>query len=249
MKVSVCLATYNGEKHIKDQLDSILCQLSEHDEIIISDDGSTDDTRNIILSYGDPRIKLFVHKASNTVKNRPINYQVTKNFENALQNVSGDIIFLSDQDDVWAKTKVKEILAVFEFQNVNLTLHDAILVDGQDQIIADSYFQILRSKPGFVNNIIKNSYLGCCMSFDKSVLNKALPFPQNLIAHDMWLGLIAERVGKVAFIDQKLISYHRHESTVTSSGKKSRHSNLFKLKYRCQFVFQYLSRTVVLKLT
>lgn len=248
MNISVCLATYNGEKHIREQLDSILCQLSPNDQIIISDDGSTDNTRNIILSYGDSRIKLFEHKTSIPIKNQHPSYLVTKNFENSLLYATGDIIFLADQDDVWAKTKVQEILTLFEVQKVNLVLHDAVLVDGQHQIIADSYFQILRSRPGFLKNVIKNSYLGCCMAFDKTILQNSLPFPQNLIAHDMWIGLIAERIGNVAFIDRKLITYRRHESTATTSGNKSKNHLMFKLKYRFQFVFQYVSRLISLRI-
>lgn len=247
MKISVCIATYNGEKYIKDQLDSILCQIGNEDEIIISDDGSTDDTQNIILSYGDPRIKLFKHKTTVSNKNQPTIYRVTKNFENALQNASGDIIFLSDQDDVWERTKVQEIRKIFEVQKANLVIHDAMLINEQHKLIGDSYFQLLNSRTGLAKNIFKNSYLGCCMAFDKTVLKSALPFPKNLIAHDMWLGLIAERIGQVAFTDQKLIKYQRHESTVTTSGNKSKNSIMFKIGYRVQFILQYLKRIILLK--
>lgn len=247
MTISVCIATYNGEKYIREQLDSILCQIGNDDEIIISDDGSTDDTRGIILSYGDPRIKLFEHKTTISNKNRPTIYRVTTNFENALKNASGDLIFLSDQDDVWERTKVQEVLVRFEIENVRLVVHDAIVVDEKQQIINDSYFQILQSRPGLVKNTFKNSYLGCCMAFDKTVLKSALPFPKNLIAHDIWLGLIAERTGQVVFFDQKLIKYQRHESTVTTSGNKSKNSIIFKLKYRVQFLALYLSRIILLK--
>ena len=248
MYISVCIATYNGEKYIKDQLDSILCQLSANDEVIISDDGSTDNTMDLILAYSDPRIKLFTHSRSLYDDGKHISNRVTKNFENALSRATGDIIFLSDQDDIWEETKVKEILTVFETQKINLILHDAILTDGQNNILGNSYFKIVKSRPGFVKNMIKNSYLGCCMAFDKTTLKNSLPFPRHLIAHDMWLGLIAEGTGNVALIDQKLITYQRHPSTVTTSGNKSKFKILFKLKYRIQFVVQYVSRIIYLKL-
>ena len=120
MKISVCLATYNGEKYIKEQLDSILPQLSANDEIIISDDNSTDDTINIIRSLNDERIKIYVNKTKGIVKN----------FENALNNASGDIIFLSDQDDVWKNDKVKKILSAFSSDNsLTLVFSNAEIID------------------------------------------------------------------------------------------------------------------------
>lgn len=247
--ISVCIATHNGEKYIRNQLDSILCQLSSNDEVIISDDGSGDNTIGIIQSYHDPRIKLINHKKSLSKKNQHPSYLATKNFENALSLAKGDIILLSDQDDVWEKTKVKEIFTVFETQNTNLVLHDAVLTDEQNNIIADSYFKILNSSPGLKKNMIRNSYLGCCMAFDKTVLKKTLPFPKHLIAHDMWIGLIAEQTGNVAFIDQKLISYRRHESTATTSGNKSTNSILFRINYRIEFFIQFILRIIYLKLT
>lgn len=94
--ISVCMATYNGEEYIKEQLESILCQLGEMDEIIISDDGSTDNTLNIIESYNDSRIKIHI----NTGK-----HGFVYNFENALQKAKGEYIFLSDQDDIWLPEK------------------------------------------------------------------------------------------------------------------------------------------------
>ena len=120
MKISVCLATYNGEKYIKEQLDSILPQLSANDEIIISDDNSTDDTINIIRSLNDERIKIYVNKTKGIVKN----------FENALNNASGDIIFLSDQDDVWKNDKVKKILSAFSSDNsLTFVFSNAEIID------------------------------------------------------------------------------------------------------------------------
>lgn len=245
MKISICIATYNGEKYLKEQLDSILCQLTKNDEIIISDDGSTDNTISIISSYCDTRIKILHNNVYQNFKTK--SSRVTKNFENALNYATGDYIFLSDQDDIWEKTKIISSLKLFIEKKINLIVHDAILIDNNNIVINDSYFKILHSKSGFVKNIIKNSYLGCCMAFDKNILIKTLPFPEKLIAHDIWIGLIAERIGKVAFIDNKMIYYRRHDSTVTSSGFKSSHSLFFKLNYRIQFLIMYLSRTKSLR--
>ena len=96
--ISVCVATYNGEKFIREQIESILCQLSSDDEIIVSDDGSTDGTIVIINCIGDKRIRII---------EGPRKHSPTFNFENALKEAKGDYIFLADQDDVWKTNKVE----------------------------------------------------------------------------------------------------------------------------------------------
>ena len=88
--ISVCMATYNGEKYLREQVGSILTQLGENDELVVSDDGSTDSTIDILKSYNDPRIKIFINTGR---------HGVNSNFENALRHADGDYIFLSDQDD------------------------------------------------------------------------------------------------------------------------------------------------------
>ncbi|MBP2283099.1 glycosyltransferase involved in cell wall biosynthesis [Flavobacterium sp. CG_23.5] len=245
MKISVCMATFNGEKFIKEQVQSIIKQLSATDEIIISDDGSTDETINIISAFLDPRIRLVQNDSSQFKPNKQSrSYQVTRNFENALSYATGDYIFLSDQDDVWEEDKVEGCLLLLKDKKINLIVHDANVVDESDNVIARSYFEKVKSQKGFFRNIIKNSYLGCCMVFDRRILLKSLPFPKDLIAHDMWIGLIAEKNGKVAFVDNKFIRYKRHSAAVTASGMKSDNSLNFKIRYRVQFILQYLKSFV-----
>lgn len=239
-KISVCIATFNGEKFIEDQLKSIIKQLSNDDEIIISDDGSFDGTIRIISAFSDQRIKLIQNDVSvRKFAQQSKSYQVTKNFESALKRATGDFIFLSDQDDVWEDDKVKDCIMLFKDSNCNLIVHDATVLDESGTVIAPSYFEKVKSQKGFFKNIIKNSYLGCCMVFDRDVLLKSLPFPDNLIAHDIWIGLTAERYGKVAFLEKKLIRYQRHSAAVTASGMKSINSLYFKIRYRVQLVIQW----------
>jgi len=247
MKISVCMATYNGEKYIKEQLDSIIPQLTDQDEIIISDDGSTDKTCDIIESYSDPRIKLVknLEKSASKIR-RYKTYVVTRNFENSLQFATGDYIFLADQDDIWEDTKVSHLCSLLS-DDLDLIVHDARVVDENGDIISSSYFQILHSQKGFVKNIAKNSYLGCCMVFNKKTLCAALPFPKALVAHDMWIGLIGEKIGKVLFLDKKLIQYRRHSSTATTSGKKSHQKLIFRMQYRFELIIQYIERVILLK--
>ena len=227
-KISVCIATYNGEKYIKEQLDSIICQLGEDDEIIISDDESNDNTIQIIENFKDPRIKIFSHSP-----NRKTKYRfdlTTRNIENALSKAQGDFIFLADQDDIWVENKAKKIIPLFE--KYSLILHDCTIIDNSKKVLHESYFKLIKSKSGIINNLIKNSYLGCCMAFKKSILKKSIPFPISPIPHDIWIGLIAELKENVFFSNEKLIQYRRHENNLSSSSLKSNNSICFKLKYR-----------------
>ena len=106
------MATYNGGKYIKEQIDSILLQLKEEDELVISDDGSIDDTVQIIKSYSDPRIRLFFHLKPSDQNEWSKPALISSNFENALRRAKGDFIFLSDQDDIWLPNKVERGVSV-----------------------------------------------------------------------------------------------------------------------------------------
>ncbi len=229
MKVSVCMATYNGEKYIKKQIDSIVFQLSENDEIIISDDSSSDRTIEIIKGYIDSRIKVY---ENNKFKN-PI-----YNFENAIKHSTGDIIILSDQDDIWKYNKVDVIKKYLN--NYDCVLHNAELVNQFEEGLNKNLFELNKSKKGIIRNIIKNSYVGCCMAFKKEILKKALPFPRNLPMHDSWLGLISEIYGKVIFLEESLIQYRRHDKNLSSTGDKSNRKIILKIKERVSLVYNLM---------
>lgn len=229
--ISVCMATYNGEKYIKEQLSSILSQLSEKDEIIVSDDSSTDKTVEIIESFQDKRIKIL---KKNKFR------QPNLNFENALKYSKGDIIFLSDQDDVWVKNKVEIILN--QLKKYDLIVSDAFITDKKLNITNESLFSEVNSNRGILKNIIKNTYYGCCMAFKREVLKKALPFPKTReIGHDLWLGIIADRYFKVKFLKEKLIYFRRHENTLTTI-KKSKRRLIVKLLGRVKVLYYFLKK-------
>jgi glycosyltransferase involved in cell wall biosynthesis len=173
--VSVCVATYNGSKYIKEQLDSILIQLTENDEIIVSDDCSTDNTLEIIREYQDERIKIIIN---NGLKGH------TYNFENAIKNASGDYIFFSDQDDVWLPGKVEKLLSLLE--NYSAVFSDAIVVDENLNPLYNSFFVERRVGRGIIKNFFKNTYFGFGMAFRIDLIKYAIPFPvQNEMGHDM----------------------------------------------------------------
>ena len=233
--VSVCMATYNGEKFLKKQLESILCQLSDNDEIIISDDNSTDNTLNIIESFCDSRIKIFKNKKKSFVKNTY--YYVTSNFENAIINANGNFIFLADQDDIWCENKVSQCLK--HLYHNELVLHDSVIVNEKEEKIKKSYFELNKSAPGLTRNLIKNSYLCCCMAFRKEIIPTVLPFPKE-VPHDIWFGLVCEKKFKVKFIDEKLLLYRRHGNNISASEKESKNSLLYKISYRLRILFHLI---------
>lgn len=226
------MATYNGEQFIKSQIDSILSQLKSYDELIISDDGSQDSTISIIESYNDERIKLY-HNEDNS--GRP-----TENFQNALYRAKGNIIFLADQDDIWLEKKYLRMLQLLS--NYDLVISDSILVDENLNELQNSFFRFHGSKKGVIKNALNNSYFGSCMAFRNTVLNYALPFPKTReIGHDIWIGLVAEMVGKVHFLPEPLILYRRHAQAVTAHGiGKSRRGLLTKIWSRF-IVLKYVS--------
>lgn len=205
--ISVAMATYNGEKYIKEQLDSILHQLGKNDELVISDDGSTDGTLSILASYSDSRIKIF----------KGPGLGVKQNFANAIEKCNGRYIFLADQDDIWIDDKVNKILRVFEKEKCSCVIHDAIVFNSNNgEIITDSFYKLRKSKNGVIKNIWKNSYIGCCMAFDSKMKNKILPIPNDIEMHDQWIGLLNDKYGKNIFIDDKLLKYRRHNDNVSS---------------------------------
>lgn len=206
-KISVAMAVFNGEKYLKDQIFSILVQLKKNDELVISVDESSDGSLEILkqLSKEDNRIKLI----------KGPNSGVIKNFENAILNCTGDYIFLSDQDDLWVKDKVLKVSSYLKNKDIVLVLHDAKVADKDLNVICESFFDLRKSKSGILKNIFKNSYIGCCMAFKSELKKKILPFPKSIPMHDQWIGLIAERYGKVKFLKEPLIIYRRHEQNNT----------------------------------
>lgn len=233
--VSVCMATYNGERFIKEQIDSILCQLAAEDELIISDDGSTDKTLEIIDSYKDERIKVLHHVCDRSFSGHE---KATANFENALEYAHGDYIFLSDQDDIWFEDKVKlclKNLQISDFVFHNLKNFES----GKEDSVLVFDKNLSKLAQNWITNIIDCHYLGCCIAFKKELLRTFLPFPYKLTGHDYWISSLALRYFKVSYIPEPLI-YHRRYIGAVSYKKKN--SFLFKIKYRLVLFFQILFR-------
>jgi glycosyltransferase involved in cell wall biosynthesis len=215
--VSVCMATYNGEKYVREQLDSILSQLKPDDEVVVSDDSSSDSTVDVIKSIPDKRIRLSV---GNTFRD-PI-----KNFQNCLKLAMGDYIFLSDQDDIWLPEKYSKMMALLS--EYDLVISDSIIVDEQLKEIEPSFFRFFGSGKGLLKNMARSAYYGSCMAFNRKLLERSLPFPDTQeIGHDLWIGLVGEMTGKVLFYKEPLLLYRRHASAFTHTGLSKSKRNLF----------------------
>lgn len=224
-RISVCLATFNGERFIREQLESILLQLNDDDEVIVSDDTSEDRTLDIVKSFGDHRVKIFPGQTYRS----PI-----RNFENALRKSTGEYVFLADQDDLWRTGKVIDMLSAL--QDADLVLSDCTVIDADGEEIHSSFFKLNGSRKGLLRNIWRNSYLGCCMAMRRKVLQKCLPFPEFTPMHDWWIGVVAETFFTVKFIHQPLLGYRRHGVNATPTGEGSRYSYFQRLAFRVNLI-------------
>jgi glycosyltransferase involved in cell wall biosynthesis len=203
MKISIALATYNGAQYISEQLASIQKQTLLPDELVISDDCSTDDTVSIIKSFARKapfKVKLLVNQK---------NQGVTQNFNNALLATTGDITFLCDQDDVWFDNKLK-VMKEFVKNNSSylLFMNDAMITNKYLEPTGMSkYDQINNAKIGMDSFV-----MGCCCCIKRELLEYCLPIPNGLSAHDDWLVNIADGLGKKITTTSILQYYRRHEN-------------------------------------
>lgn len=232
IRVSVAMATYNGQKYIKEQIDSILINLTENDELIISDDGSTDRTIEIVKYYmeNDSRIKLY---------DGPHN-GVKQNFANAIKKATGKYISLADQDDVWMPNKLQEVVNVLENKkDITLVIHNCEIVNEKLEKSNKTFFEFRNSGKGIIKNIWKNTYIGCCMAFKNEIKEKILPIPNDIEMHDQWIGVLNDKYGKSYFLDKCLIKYRRHDDNVS----QMKHYGIVKmLKNRLIFIYRILNK-------
>lgn len=214
-ELSVCMATYNGGRWVREQLASILRQLGPGDEVVVSDDGSTDDTIDVVRSFADPRVRVLDGNAFRSP---------TRNFENALRHARGALVALSDQDDVWLDGRVALLRERLSRPgpSVRLVALDALVTDEVGAVTDPSLFRKIGARPGLLKNVYDNSYVGACLAFTRGLLDVALPFPAGIPMHDMWLGLLAELFGEVEFVHRPMLAYRRHGANATSFRREFR---------------------------
>ena len=218
MIISVCIAAFNGANYIREQVMSVLPQLSEDDEVVVSDDGSTDDTVEILESINDRRIKICQNEGK---------HGFIWNFENALRKAKGDVIFLCDQDDIWKPEKVK--VALQALKDHDIVLHDAEIIDKDGVKTGILYSDGLHKRQGFWSNLWKTRWLGCCMAFRRNVLEYALPFPSHLVGHDGWISVVGLARFDYYYIPDVLMWYRRHGDNASTASERSESSLYYML--------------------
>ena len=222
-KIDVLLATYNGEKYLKEQIDSILEQTYKNIRLIISDDCSKDRTPEILKEYqqNDDRIELHIQKS---------NLGVVKNIEFLLKQVKSPYYMLADQDDYWLPEKVEKSLEKLKKENVDLVFGDLEVVDKNLKTMYSSFndYMLLTRKinkyiDSYKVNYLYNCVTGCTVLAKKETIEKILPVPTNSkrLIHDHWIGLMVALNGKLAYIPEKYIKYRQHGNNEVGTEKIS----------------------------
>jgi hypothetical protein len=169
--------------------------------------------------------------------------KISQNVENALKNASGDVIFLSDQDDVWCDNKVNIVLE--HLKNCDCVVHDCFVVDDSLKFNGITMYQFIKPKNTFIGTLYRSSFMGCCMAFNKSILQKSLPFPQYPIEHDTWIGINSLSFGRVKHIQEKLIYYRRHFNNVSPCAEGSKNSLAIKILRRLYMLLAIMDVNVI----
>lgn len=220
MKISVALAAYMGEQYIVPQLLSVLSQLGESDEVVVSDDYPDGDTRRAVMSLNDSRIKYIEGPGKG----------VCPNFEHAMRACTGDVIFLCDQDDVWLPGKVERVMREFD-GGAQLVIHDASITDAELHVTDKSAFALHGISTSFFKTLLRNTWPGCCMAFDRSLLSTALPLPGDVPMHDWWIALAAmKKKLRICVITEPLILWRRHGGNVTGGKTRTEDKLLWRLR-------------------
>ena len=205
--VSIAVATFNGAKYLTQQLDTLVAQSYQNIEIIVSDDGSTDNTLSILEMYGRKYSNFFVY-----TNEEP--HGVKRNFENALKYCKGTYIAFSDQDDIWMLNKIERL--VNEIGEYAAIYHNSLFIDKDENSLNKSLGEATNSYTGFDARsfLLFNCVSGHALLFHRKVLHKVLPFPDARY-HDWWLAFIATQNGGIKYLNEILVKYRQHENSQT----------------------------------
>jgi glycosyltransferase involved in cell wall biosynthesis len=212
--VSVCLATYNGARHIEDQLRSILEQLTATDEVVLVDDASTDDTVARVRALGDARVRIV---------EQPQNRGYVRTFEYALREARGELLLLSDQDDVWTAGRVAAMVAALV--DVDVVATNLATLDGPESIRGPYGQRDWRLRAGssgrHARNIVSTlagnrPYYGCAMGVRREALTAVLPFPPLLTeSHDLWIALYGNVARSIRHLELRSVRRRFHDENAS----------------------------------
>lgn len=206
-KIDILMATYNGQKYLVEQLDSIINQTYHNWNLLIRDDNSTDKTLEIIQNYHkkDKRIKIL--------KDNKGNLGIVRNFEELLKSSESEFIMFSDQDDIWVENKLDMYLKMIEkIKNKGFMIHsDAILFDkNKSNILKDTFISKKAINRGLENVFFNYFVQGATILISKEIKNFILPFPKEVYLHDRYIHLISELFFERIFVNKALIYYRQH---------------------------------------
>ena len=216
MLISVCMATYNGEKFIREQMISILDQLSADDEVIVVDDGSTDNTINLLKEFADSRIKIYLN-------NQNKGHVFT--FGKAISLATNDIVFMSDQDDIWIPDRVRIISEKLNKSGLSFASSNFGCINASGSEIPCLIDSLLTSDSSKnIKNIIgifngTKFYYGCTMAFKKDFTKIILPIPQFVESHDLWIALAGNLICSNIHIEEKTLMRRIHENNATEFNR------------------------------
>lgn len=224
MSLSVVLCTYNGTRYIEEQLESILSQSLTPDEIVVSDDGSSDDVLEVIDS------RLAGGSVAYSVLKNKFTIGPALNFSQAINQAKGEYIAMSDQDDVWGCLKLESLMSLMHCLEADVGCETPILVFS-DATIVDSHLNVLHSsfqsyhgfdlsRVSLASLLVENISPGCCMLVNKALAELAMPLPEDALMHDGWLMLVAKAFGKIGYVDQPLVKYRQHDRNAVGASRK-----------------------------
>ena len=221
--IDILMATYNGEKYVAEQIESILNQTYKNIRLVISDDCSTDGTRDVLKKYEkNERVEIHLQEK---------NLGYIRNFEYLLKQVKNELYMLSDQDDFWLEEKVEKTVEVLEKENADMVFGDLEIVDENLKTIYPSFgdFMLLNRKikkkiNSYELNYLYNCVTGCTLLSKKKYLDKILPIPyeSKYVVHDHWIALMVSVLnGKMVYIPEKYIKYRQHGNNQIGTDKIS----------------------------
>ncbi len=242
--ISVAMTTYNGEKFLREQIDSILNQTHKDIELVICDDGSTDSTREILKEYEakDKRVRIFFNET---------NLGFKKNFEKAASLCNGDYIAFSDQDDVWELTKIQD--SIEHIGSNKLLCTDALEVDTNltslDYTLRESMGlkELPKDYIELQKNLIHHTFVqGATILATSEFIKSNLPFPDEIQFHDWYFGVLAAVNKSLVYLNKPTIKYRQHGKNITSNEKKTLKDSIKPVPYKREEVLKNAKETLCL---
>ena len=242
--IAVCLATYNGEKYIAEQLESLLSQTYQNFKLYIADDGSTDRTLEVIKDF----LKRFNSQIDVKVNEKQLG--VVKNFEQLITQSKEPYIACCDQDDIWEPNKLELQLEAIKraekrYLGVGCLIHsDLSMIDDKARILQESYFDFrgykLKKAKDLGHILGPSGVMGNTLMFNKKLCTQMLPFPPSLDTHDYWIGIVAELYGRRITLNEPLVKYRIHTDNVSNSLQRLESVTVYKRMFSKQIKLPYI---------